>query len=166
MKQDQLIIPYQIAKSENELTPEDQELLHTAKKAAQNAYAPYSHFKVGAAARLQNGEIVIGNNQENAAYPSGLCAERTTLFSANARFPEVPIVTLAVTALGNKDVISEPVPPCGACRQVMTEYENLSGKPMRVILQGSTGDIVIFDSAKNLLPFSFLGDFLKKYTNE
>lgn len=166
MKQDQLVIPYKIAESESELSSEDQELLLTAKKAAQNAYAPYSHFKVGAAVRLQNGEIVIGNNQENAAYPSGLCAERTALFGANSRYPGVAIIELAVTAIGNKEIISEPVPPCGACRQVMTEYESLSGQPMRIIMQGGTGEVVIFDNAKSLLPFSFLGDFLKKYTNE
>ena len=108
----------------NELNEADQALMKTAMDATARSYAPYSHFSVGAAALLGNGTVVTGTNQENAAYPSGLCAERTTLFYANSQYPDQPIVTLAIAARTEKDFIDNPIPPCGACRQVILETES------------------------------------------
>ena len=123
-----------------ELPEMDAELMRRAHEAARNAYAPYSKFHVGAAVRLANGEIVVGNNVENAAYPSGLCAERVAMFAAKA--------------------ISEPVAPCGACRQVMVEVEHVSKRPLRVLCQGDTGPVMVFDGIESLMPFVFLEKFL------
>ncbi len=145
------------------LPPEDCFLLEQARKTAALAYAPYSHFKVGAAVRLNDGSIVVGNNQENVAYPSGLCAERVALFHANALKPDMKAEAIAITAISDKNPISEPVPPCGACRQVMAEFEHKSGINLKVIMQGQTGRILVAPSMAGLLPFSFLNDFLLKY---
>lgn len=142
-----------------DLSREDRELLERADKAAQDAYAPYSRFQVGAALRLENGTIVTGNNQENAAYPSGLCAERIAVFSASANYPDQPIRSLAITARSQKE-IDHPIAPCGACRQSILEYEHKFGKPIRIILRGSSGPITIIESMKNLLPFQFDADEL------
>ncbi|HOI31842.1 MAG: cytidine deaminase [Bacteroidales bacterium] len=153
-----------ILDSASELASDDKHLLEQARKAAENAYAPYSRFQVGAAVRLANGEIISGNNQENAAYPSGLCAERITLFYAHSRFPDVAVEAIAITAKGNKGIIDEPLSPCGACRQVMAESEKNSNQSMRVIMQGQKGPVMIAESMKVLLPFSFLDDYLHRYT--
>ena len=110
--------------------------------------------------RLANGAIVTGNNIENAAYPSGLCAERVTMFSAMAQYPGVAFETLALTAHSGTKTIDEPVAPCGACRQVMVEVEQLSKQPLRVICQGETGPIMVFDVIESLMPFIFLDKFL------
>ena len=120
----------------DELPESDRNLTLLARNAAKDAYAPYSGFRVGAAVLLENGEIVTGNNQENAAYPSGLCAERTALFYASAKFPKVVVEALAVTTLGNGIFSSDFAKPCGACRQVIAEYEDITGKPIRIILDG------------------------------
>lgn len=138
----------------DELNEKDQLLLEKAKEATQNSYAPYSHFSVGAAALLANGEILCGTNQENAAYPSGLCAERTTLFYANSRYPEAAVDTLAIAARTEHDFLDTPIPPCGACRQVMLETESRFKRPMRVLLYGKDS---IYEIAKvtDLLPLSF-----------
>jgi len=149
--------------SEEELPTADQTLLLKAKEAALQAYAPYSKFKVGAAVLLGNGVIVQGNNQENAAYPSGLCAERVALYYANAIYPDQFVEAIAITAIGSASVINEPISPCGACRQVMAEYENKAKHPMRVILQGQEGAVLVLPAMKNLLPFSFTDDTLFKY---
>lgn len=146
-----------------ELPIADQTLLEAAKAAAKNAYAPYSRFRVGAAVRLSSGIIVTGNNQENAAYPSGLCAERVALFHASAVYPEISVEAIAVTAISEKSIINEPIAPCGACRQVMAETESKGGVPLRVIMQGQTGQVLVAPSMASLLPFSFLDDFLLKY---
>jgi cytidine deaminase len=161
------IVPLQVIifDSHEELSANDKNLLEQARKAAETAYAPYSRFQVGAAVRLENGEIITGSNQENAAYPSGLCAERVALFYAHARFPEVAVEAIAITAKGNKGIIDEPLSPCGACRQVMAESEKNSKQPMRVIMQGQKGPVMIAESMKVLLPFSFLDDYLLRYTN-
>ena len=135
-----------------------------AKEAAKNAYAPYSKFRVGAAVLLANGTIVIGNNQENAVYPVGLCAERVALFSAQANYPDQPIVALAVTAIGSDGKISQPVPPCGSCRQAMIEVESRHNTPLRVIMQGEEGPIIVSEKMDNLMPLIFAEDFLKQYT--
>ncbi|MDR0973126.1 MAG: cytidine deaminase [Prevotellaceae bacterium] len=140
--------------SYDELTADDRALIEAAKAATATSYVPYSHFSVGAAARLKDGTVVSGSNQENAAYPSGLCAERTTLFYANAQYPNMPVETLAVAARTEKDFIADPIPPCGACRQVMLEVENRYGQSMRVLLYGRDR-IYEIEKAANLLPLSF-----------
>ena len=113
----------------DELNEGDRSLIKTAMEATARSYSPYSHFSVGAAALLGNGTVVTGTNQENAAYPSGLCAERTTLFYANSQYPDQPVVTLAIAARTEKDFIDHPIPPCGACRQVILETEKRYNNP-------------------------------------
>lgn len=140
-----------------ELSDSDRELVETAKRATTTAYAPYSHFFVGAAARLDNGVIVQGSNQENAAFPSGLCAERTTLFYANAQYPEHAVTDLAVAAYCNGKFLKSPIPPCGACRQVMLGVEERHNHPMRVLLYGEDGTYII-QTVKELLPLQFTGE--------
>ena len=160
MKKEQFVCPYTVYDHLEELDPQDAELLRRAHEATQNAYAPYSKFHVGAAVRLANGVIVTGNNIENAAYPSGLCAERVTMFAAMARYPGVPFEALAVTAHSGSKLIDEPVAPCGACRQVMVEVEQQSKRPLRVLCQGETGPVFAFDGIESLVPFIFLDKFL------
>ncbi|MBA3664727.1 MAG: cytidine deaminase [Bacteroidetes bacterium] len=143
-----------------ELKEQDKELLLLAKKTSENAYAPYSNFFVGAAVLLENGIIVTGNNQENAAYPSGLCAERVAVFHASSQYPGVKIKTIAVTAKSSKQIIRTPVPPCGGCRQSLSEYEVKFKSPVRVILSGQEGPVYISDSISNLLPLSFTAESL------
>lgn len=135
-------------------------LVEQAKDAARDAYAPYSNFKVGAAVLLDNGLIIKGNNQENAAYPSGLCAERVALFYANANHPESAITHIAITAFNDAGMVETPVSPCGSCRQVLLETENRFRTAMKVILIAAQG-IYIFQSAADLLPNSFDATFLK-----
>lgn len=159
MKQIKLEISIEVRRYD-ELTPEDRQLINMACEATQRSYAPYSHFSVGAAALLANGTVVTGTNQENAAYPSGLCAERTTLFYANSQYPEQPVKTLAIAARTEEDFLDTPIPPCGACRQVLLETEKRYGKPVRILLY-SKSDIYILNGASSLLPLSFDGDFLK-----
>jgi cytidine deaminase len=163
MKKEIFQLEMNLYENSNELQTTDIHLLSEAKKAATNAYAPYSRFKVGAAVLLANGEIVIGNNQENAAYPSGLCAERVALFHASAVYPNVAVLAIAVTAISEKSIIDEPITPCGSCRQVMAEYEKKSKSDMKVIMQGQEGPVLIAPSMRTLLPFSFLDDILLKY---
>lgn len=138
----------------DELTPIDQSLIDTAIKATERSYAPYSHFSVGAAALLANGIVVTGTNQENAAYPSGLCAERTTLFYANSQYPDQAVLTLAVAARTEKDFIDTPIPPCGACRQVILETEKRYRRPIRILLYGKKC-VYEVQSIGDLLPLSF-----------
>ncbi len=152
---------FQELSSMEELSNDDRRLLEKAKEAANKAYAPYSEFRVGAAVLLENEEIITGNNQENAAYPSGLCAERVAMFYASSQYPGVPFKALAITANSDKVSINHPISPCGSCRQVMVEYEILSKKPMKVILSGQTGPIYIIDRVTDLLPFSFGPEELK-----
>mgnify|MGYP005951083389 FL=1 len=137
-----------------ELNAADRELLDAARQATYRSYAPYSHFSVGAAARLANNIIVTGTNQENAAYPSGLCAERTTLFYANSQYPDQSVVTLAIAARTEKDFIDHPIPPCGACRQVILETEKRYKHPIRILLYGKEC-IYEVKSIGDLLPLSF-----------
>ena len=147
--------------SPDELSAEEQQLVAIAKEATTRSYAPYSHFHVGAAALLANGEIISGTNQENAAYPSGICAERTTLFYANSQHPQEAVKALAIAARTSEGHWTEtPISPCGACRQVMTETENRFGKPMKVLLC-STREVFVIESAKDLLPVSFGSEDLK-----
>jgi cytidine deaminase len=138
----------------------EKKLIEAAKNATKRAYAPYSGFSVGAAVLLGNGEIISGNNQENAAYPSGLCAERTTLFFANASFPDQTIEAIAIAAWHKGTFTTDAITPCGACRQVLLETENRFGTPMRVLMCGEEG-IYVVHSVKELLPLSFGDEMLK-----
>ncbi|MBR3700084.1 MAG: cytidine deaminase [Bacteroidales bacterium] len=163
MKKQQFVSNYTVYEDENELAKfaaADAELLRQAHEATGNAYVPYSKFHVGAAVRLANGVVVKGNNIENAAYPSGLCAERVALFSAQAQFPGVAVEALAITACSEIKDVTEPVAPCGACRQVMVETEQRSGSPMRIICQGNTGKVFVFEGVETLMPFIFLTKFM------
>lgn len=160
MKQELIAIPLEIYQSETELSKTDQELLAMATAQVQFAYAPYSRFKVGAALLLGNGEIITGNNVENAAYPMCLCAEQTAMGAAASRFPKVPILSLAVTVHNEERVISEPAGPCGACRQIVSEAEDRHGQKISIIMRGEVGPIFKLHSAKDLLPISFSGLFL------
>lgn len=137
-----------------ELDKADQALLKNAMDATERSYAPYSRFSVGAAALLEDGTVVTGSNQENAAYPSGLCAERTTLFYANSRYPGQPVKTLAIAARTENDFIEQPIPPCGACRQVILETEKRYNQPIRILLYGKEC-IYEIKSIGDLLPLSF-----------
>ncbi len=154
MKNVKLEIHYDLCSLE-ELSALDRELVERAMKATDNSYAKYSRFCVGAAARLANGQVVIGANQENAAYPSGLCAERTCIFSAQANYPDQPILTLAVAARNENGFIPDPIAPCGACRQVILEIEDRYRQPVRVLLYGTNGTAVV-RSVTDLLPLSFV----------
>lgn len=138
----------------SELSEEKKVLVEKAKEASFGAYAPYSKFGVGAAVLLENGEIVLGNNQENVAYPSGLCAERTALFSANANYPNVAPKILAIAAQTNGKFLANPITPCGSCRQVMLESEKRFGKEITVLLFGEK-NIYEITSIKKLLPLAF-----------
>ena len=160
MRKEQFICPYTFYENLDELDPRDAELMRLAHEATKSSYAPYSNFHVGAAVRLANGAIVTGNNIENAAYPSGLCAERVTMFAAMAQYPGVAFEALALTAHSATKTIGEPVAPCGACRQVMVEVEQVSKQPLKVLCQGETGPIMVFDGVESLMPFIFLDKFL------
>lgn len=139
----------------DELSTEDRQLVEQAIEATRRSYAPYSHFHVGAAVRLENGEIVIGCNQENAAYPSGLCAERTALFAAGAQYPDVPVRVLAVAARGTDgEMTEEPTGPCGSCRQVIIESETRAKHPIRILLYGRRC-VYIIDGIRQLMPLTF-----------
>lgn len=146
--------PYQEYDSIDELTTSDRELVLRSYKATEKAYAPYSNFKVGAAFRLANTIVVDGSNQENAASPEGLCAERVALYAAAHRFPKVAGDTLAITASLNGKMTNEPVSPCGGCRQVIAEYVQRHNKTMRLILTGKN-KIIVIEDAMFLLPLSF-----------
>ncbi|MBR1426761.1 MAG: cytidine deaminase [Paludibacteraceae bacterium] len=143
----------------DELTDEQRRLIEVAKEQIHCSYSPYSHFSVGAAALLANGEIVRGANQENAAYPSGLCAERTALFAAGAMYPDQPVRKLAIACYTNEHYLEEPGAPCGACRQVMLETEHRYGGKMEVLLYSTSGTLV-FESAADLLPLVFVRENL------
>lgn len=160
-KSAEIKIKYEIFTREDKIGKSDELLLMEAHKAIKGAYAPYSEFHVGAAVRLKNGEIICGNNQENAAYPSGLCAERVAVFSAVSQHPNIPIEAIAITASKGKKKSTIPVPPCGACRQVLLEYEEKYKSPIKVIIRkGASGETVVINSISDLLPFKFDKSFL------
>lgn len=143
-----------------ELSEKDKELITKAKLVALRSYAPYSKFHVGAAIRLDNGEIIEGGNQENCAYPSGLCAERVATFYAHSKYPECAISELCIVACNEKKIFTEnPITPCGSCRQVLIEYEKLAKKDIRILLCGTDG-IFEINGAKKLLPLVFDESFL------
>lgn len=147
----------------SELENSDKNLILEAVSSAKKAYAPYSKFFVGSAVKLDNGEILKANNQENAAYPSGLCAERVALFFANANYPESAVNTMAIVVIDkNGEIIDKNISPCGACRQVIAESEMRFNNSVRILL-ASKETVLVFDSVQHLLPFSFnQGDLIKK----
>jgi cytidine deaminase len=155
-------ITYDLFESIDELTEEDRKLLLLAVESTATAYAPYSKFHVGAAVLMENGEIVQGSNQENAAYPSGLCAERVAVFAAAAHFPGVKIKTIAITARFNDRNELLSVSPCGDCRQVMAEYEHRYNANIRLIITAEKGKIMVIHNLRTLLPLMFNAENLKK----
>ncbi len=148
-------IEYDIVSHYSQLSSDDQNLIAMAYKAAESAYAPYSKFHVGAAVKLRSGEVVLGNNQENIAYPSGLCAERVALFHVGATYPDQAIETLVVVAKGDLIKPEDCVTPCGACRQVIAESESRQTNAIRLILVAQNGKAFVFDRASDLLVFPF-----------
>ena len=147
----------------SELSAQEQQLVANAKAAFKTAYAPYSGFLVGASVFLENGEVINGSNQENVAYPSGLCAERVALFYAGAKFPDVKINTVAISVLSKNFEVKDVISPCGACRQVMAEYEDKQHRPIKVILHSPTDEVLITNRVEDLLPFMFKSPLLKQH---
>ena len=129
--------------------------METAHQARKKAYAPYSQFAVGAALLLENSIVVTGNNQENASYPSGLCAERTAIYAAGANHPDSKILLMAIVAGSNKNKTDKPIPPCGACRQAISEYDINQKQPITIYFMGETGKVIRSNSLANLLPLVF-----------
>lgn len=156
-----LEITYSEYSSVDELPQNDANLLNAAIESLNGSYAPYSNFNVGAAVQLDNGVIVKGSNQENIAYPSGLCAERTALFSAHANYPQNKIVSIAITSSQNGLLLATPPFPCGACRQVMAQTQTRNGSPLKIIIGGSD-KILVFNSVESLLPFIFASEEVGK----
>lgn len=146
--------------SVGELPADVAQLMDKAVSVRKTSYAPYSKFHVGAALLLDNGEIVLGSNQENAAYPSGLCAERVAIFYAGAVFPEAKVVKMAISAAAEAKVVTDPIPPCGACRQSIAEYELKQDTPIEIFFMGEEGKVYCSESLKNLLPLTFGGEYL------
>ncbi|MBQ9076693.1 MAG: cytidine deaminase [Muribaculaceae bacterium] len=154
MKDLKIITPIKVA-TYNELDPQEQHLISLAREATHRSYAPYSHFNVGAAILLDNGEIITGSNQENAAFSSGTCAERSACFYAHARYPEAGFTAIAIAARDTTgEEVTQPISPCGSCRQSLLEYETLAGRDVKIYLAGSNG-IYILPSVKSLLPLAF-----------
>ena len=151
---------FQKFKSSKELSELQQTLIQRAHEAALNAYAPYSKFRVGAALLLSNGEIIAGNNQENAAYPSGLCAERVTALYAKSQYPKEKILKMAITTASEHQKNVAPPFPCGSCRQVLIEYEFEDRQPIELILRGENDEGCIIRSVADILPFAFNGSYL------
>ena len=160
MKQVNINASFTVYQSEEELPQDIQSLMEQAVAIRKKAYAPYSRFRVGTALLLDNGKIVLGSNQENAAYPSGLCAERVAIFQSGAIYPEAKIIKMAITAASDTNKTTSPIPPCGACRQSISEYEFKQNPPIEIYFMGETGEVYNSDSIKNLLPLSFDKNFL------
>lgn len=160
MKEIQLTASFTVYDSAAELPEDVVNLMEKAVDARQKAYAPYSRFKVGVALLLDNGKVVLGSNQENAAYPSGLCAERVAVFYSGANHPGAKILKMAISAASETNPTTAPIPPCGACRQSIAEYEFKQNQPIEIFFMGETGNVYKSDSLKNLLPFTFDKNFL------
>ncbi|MEO8414693.1 MAG: cytidine deaminase [Ginsengibacter sp.] len=161
MKTQEVTFSILLYDSIDELDPQDAVLLTEARKVTQFAYAPYSNFLVGAFALLANGETVSGTNQENAAYPAGICAERTLLSTASSLFPGIGINTIAISYNNLNGSSDRPVSPCGICRQSFVEYQARTKKPIRIILSGMKGEVQVIQNAKDLLPLVFGADDMK-----
>ncbi|HEU4497557.1 MAG TPA: cytidine deaminase [Flavobacterium sp.] len=160
MKQISITTSFSVFDSKEDIPQDILPLMDQAIEIRKNAYAPYSKFRVGAAVLLENGKIILGSNQENAAYPSGLCAERVAIFQAGAIYPGLKILKVAISAASDEKTVATPIPPCGGCRQAIAEYEFKQDFPIEIYFMGETGAICKSDSLKNLLPFSFGKNFL------
>lgn len=160
MKEISITSSFSVYNSLEELSKEIQDLMIQAVEIRKKAYAPYSQFRVGAALLLDNGKIVLGSNQENAAYPSGLCAERVAIFHAGSIYPEAKILKIAITAASDTNQTTAPIPPCGSCRQSIAEYEIKQDTPIEIYFMGEIGEVYKSASLKNLLPFMFDKKFL------
>ena len=160
MKKVEIITPIVVFDSIEELPKTSKLLMDKAIEAKKTAYAPYSKFRVGAALLLENGTIVTGNNQENAAYPSGICAERVAIWKASSEFPNQKIIELAITASSSSQITKEPIAPCGACRQTLSEYEINQKDKIEVYFMGEIGKVIKTNSVLDLLPIAFDKSFL------
>lgn len=161
MKKENYGFEFDVYDSVDELSSQDAWLLNEARGVTEAAYAPYSNFNVGAVAKMANGEIVAGTNQENASYPAGICAERVLLSSAATLYPQVAIETIAISYNNMNGISDHPISPCGICRQSLSEYEERMHQPIRLILSGLEGKVYIIEKSSNLLPLSFGSDDLK-----
>jgi|SRR5215471_17498887 len=161
MKTEQFNFSFEVYHSSNELKTDDQQLLHKARTETNHAYAPYSNFFVGAVAKLNNGAVVAGSNQENASFPVGICAERVLLSSVSSQYPGIAIDTIAISYDNRDGESNRPVSPCGICRQTLLEYEQRQQQPIRLILSGMEGEVYVIDKASLLLPLSFTYENMK-----
>ena len=161
MKKENYSFAFDVYDSIDELDSQDAWLLREARGVTEAAYAPYSNFNVGAVAKMANGEIVAGTNQENASYPAGICAERVLLSSAATLYPQIAIETLAISYNNMNGISDHPISPCGICRQTLSEYEERMNHPIRLILSGLEGKVYIIEKSSNLLPLSFGSEDLK-----
>jgi len=160
MLQKKLVLAWEEVEVLTDLIPIEAKLLALAKSSLENAYAPYSNFHVGAAILLENGKMLGGSNQENAAYPMCLCAERVALSAVASQYPNLLIKTMAITVKAPNQIIGQPAMPCGSCRQALCEKEYQQKHPIRLVIRGEEGPIYCFQSAKDILPFSFDASFL------
>lgn len=160
MKEITITTQFKVFDSTTDLPNDVQDLMEQAVAIRKNAYAPYSKFRVGVALVLDNGKIVTGSNQENAAYPSGLCAERVAIFYAGSIYPDAKVLKMAITAASDTNQTTAPIPPCGSCRQSIAEYEIRQETPIEIYFMGEIGTIYKSESLKNLLPFMFDKKFL------
>ncbi|PIF00425.1 MAG: cytidine deaminase [Maribacter sp.] len=160
MKKRTISFELQVFDTMDELDSGDRELLQLAIEARKDAYAPYSKFNVGAAALLRNGVVVIGNNQENASYPSGLCAERVAVFQAGAKYPGVAIKSIAIASMSQNHVVGSPAAPCGNCRQAISEYELRQKEPISILMTGEKGEVIKCSSLSDILPLGFSNAYL------
>ena len=153
---------YRVYDSEDGLTGENLELLKNARDACATSHAPYSRYHVGAAVRMSNGSVFTGSNQENMSFPAGICAERVALFAAASRFPGIPVKTIAISAKSDLFPVTDPVSPCGICRQAILEYELKFDNKIELVLTGEKGKVFVIESAQNLLPLAFVEKNLMK----
>ena len=160
MKKQTISFELSVFESLEELNEQDHNLMLMAIDARKDAYAPYSNFMVGAAVLLENDEVVIGSNQENASYPSGLCAERVAVFQAGAKYPGVTIKAIAITAKSNTHLVEKAAAPCGNCRQAISEYEYKQKSPIELLLMGEQGEIIKCQSLADILPLGFNNSYL------
>lgn len=161
MKEENYQFKFSVYDSINELNNEDASILRKAQEVTAHAYAPYSHFHVGAVAKLSNGEMVAGSNQENASFPVGLCAERVMLAAVSSLYPDVSVESIAISYQSKTISSNHPIAPCGVCRQSLQEYETRMAHPIRLILGGMEGKVHVIPSAGMLLPFSFTNEDMK-----
>lgn len=155
MKKITINTTFSIFEAKNDLSSEIEILMDQAIAIRKNAYAPYSKFRVGCAILLDNEKVIMGSNQENAAYPSGLCAERVAIFQAGSIYPDAKILKMAISATSDEKPVLEPIPPCGSCRQSIAEYEIRQETPIEIFFMGERGPVYQSDSLRNLLPFMF-----------